>query len=135
MLCLNKDVWGLNLIAFINALFFMTVTLPIWGILAAILVVAALGVGVLVLILKIGFLLFAIVNSFFHFVEIADPIDGILGRFFASLIGDFVSTMIRMWDWGTSVPDWMWNFARYDHPWWAFIIAFFLLSFLLPSES
>ena len=103
MLCPNKDVWGLNLIAFINALFFMTVTLPIWGILAAVLVVIALCFGFLVVLLKVCFLLFSIVNSFFHFVEINASVDEILSRFFLSVLGDFISTIARVWNWGTAV--------------------------------
>ena len=92
MLCPNKDVWGLNLIAFINALFFMTVTLPIWGILAAVLVVIALCFGFLVVLLKVCFLLFSIV-FFLPLRQINASVDEILSRFFLSVLGDFISTL------------------------------------------
>ena len=117
----------MNLVGFINALLFIIVTIPIWGILSAILAVVAVGWGILLGILKLAVGLFAIINSIFKFVETTLPFGETVVRVLGSLIGEFFSTVIRMWSWGFSVPDWMWSFARYEHPWWAFIISIILL--------
>ena len=100
------------MVGFVNALLFIILTIPVWGILAAIFAVAAVGWGILLGILKLAVGLFAIVNSIFQFVETTLP---------------FGETVVRMWSWGFSVPNWMWDFARYEHPWWAFIISIILL--------
>ena len=119
------------MIEFINAIFFMAVTVPVWGFLTAVFIIAALGFGLLVGLLKLLMGLFAIINTIFHFVETTMSFGETLGKVFSNLVIDFISTVARMWNWGFSVPDWMWNFARYEHPWWAFIIALVML-FMLP---
>jgi len=116
---MQTAVW-VRMISFINAIFFMTVTVHVWGLLTAVFILAALCFGLLVGLLKLLLGLFAIVTST-HFGET-------LGRVFSSLIIELILTITRMWNWGILVPDWMWNFARYEHPWWAFIIAILMLS-------
>ena len=120
------------MIEFVNAIFFMAVTVPVWGFVTAAFILAALGLGFLLGLLKLGMGLFAIINTIFQFVETSTPFDETLGRVFLSLITEVFATLARMWNWGVSVPDWMWNFARYEHPWWAFIIAIVML-FLIPK--
>tara|TARA_B100000767_G_C19605195_1_gene467413 strand:- start:528 stop:758 length:231 start_codon:yes stop_codon:yes gene_type:complete len=73
---------GVNIIEFINAIFFMAVTVPIWSFLIAVFILAALGFGLLVGILKLLMGLFAIINTIFHFVETGMSFDETLGRVF-----------------------------------------------------
>ena len=120
------------MIEFVNAIFFMAVTVPVWGFVTAAFILAALGLGFLLGLLKLVMGLVAIINTIFQFVETSTPFDETLGRVFLSLITEVFATLARMWNWGVSVPDWMWNFARYEHPWWAFIIAIVML-FLIPK--
>lgn len=120
------------MIEFVNAIFFMAVTLPVWGFVTAAFILAALGLGFLLGLLKLVMGLFAIINTIFHFVETSMSFEETLTNVLYNLASDFVSTISRMWNWGVSVPDWMWNFARYEHPWWAFIIAIVML-FLIPK--
>ena len=120
------------MIEFINAIFFMAVTVPVWGFVTAAFILAALGLGFLLGLLKLVMGLFALINTIFHFVETSMSFEETLTRVLYNLASDFVSTISRMWNWGVSVPDWMWNFARYEHPWWAFIIAIVML-FIIPK--
>ena len=110
------------MMGFLNAVIFMGVMLPIWATVTIVVVLCAIAVGAFLFILKLGFGIFALLNSIFHFIEhnlnFEDTFSRVLGEFLAELI----STLLRLWNLGSLIPEWSWEFARYDHPW----IAFFM---------
>ena len=111
---------------FINALIFMGIMLPIWGTISLAFAGAAFALGAGLFLFKLLIGAYALLNSIFHFSEHKLSLGETLARVIAQLISEIFSTLGRIWSWGTSVPEWFWEFARYDHPWWAFFIYVFL---------
>jgi hypothetical protein len=114
-------------ISWINAVVFMLATSIVWVPLAACFVIAAFPVGWIILVIIIGLGIFALANSIFGFLETSQPFLTTLIKLLGKLFGQIPETALRMWDWGIIVPNWLWEFARYDHPWIAFIAIILIL--------
>ena len=51
----------------------------------------------------------------------------VLSVTFRNIAQALIDTVVRLWDWLTILPEWFWDFARYDHPWLAFLISVILI--------
>ena len=51
----------------------------------------------------------------------------VLSVTFRKIAQALFDTVVRFWDWLTILPDWFWDFTRYDHPWLTFFISLVLI--------
>jgi hypothetical protein len=95
---------------FIFAVWFISVTFPIWLILGSL-------YGIFIAVISF----FGYVSKSFTYISY-DFLEGLLVLFVAS-------PLMAIWDGLKAFFDpvsYAWDFARYDHPFWAFLISFCL---------
>lgn len=93
---------------FVFAVWFIVVTFPIWFILSL------LWCPLIIVIKYIGY--------FSHFIKWYISV----GNYGEGLLGVILSIPIAIWDGIVALLDpisFAWDFARYDHPFWAFLIS------------
>jgi len=101
----------LDLLYFLIAVGFILVTSPLWFLLGA-------GWAVVIFLFKMVSYCFQVVSGFFRYGEDFDHLLLLLLTPFVALwdaIGAFFQPI-----------GWVWDFARYDHPWWSLVIMVFL---------
>ena len=103
-----------NFFAFLSALFFMVISLPIWIFITA-LWMCLVGVFYFFLLL-ITFAIFIFGNSNLSFLDKILPI-------LFSIITIPLRAIYEGFTYGLEIPSWLWDFARYDHPLIAFILS------------
>ena len=123
------------MLSFLNAAAFMIITVLFWGSLTAIFVFAAFMCGLLLFILLCGFGIFSIIMSISGSPETSISFIDNLLNVIAKVFLQIPLTVARMWNWGKIIPEWVWEFARYDHPWIALIISLICLSLLGNSKK
>ena len=109
------------MLSFLNAVAFMLCTSLVWVPLAAVCIYFALCLGVLLVIFYFFLGIYIVINSIFEFTETSMPLWQSFFKVLGRIFGQIPDTISRMWNWGKIVPDWLWDFARYDHPWIALI--------------
>ena len=122
-----------TMLAFLNALLFLLTTLPLWAVVCVVVVWAALMWGIFLGFIKFLFGIFGLLNTVFKFIDTSLTFDQVLGRVVMNIINDVISMISNMWNWGTAVPEWVWSFARYDHPWWALTGSIVILLYIIPA--
>ena len=117
----------LLMIGWINAAFFILVTAPLWGggSLALASVAVLFGITVISFYLILGFA--AAINVVVQYSETHLGFGDVLSVTFRKIAQALLDTVVRFWDWLTILPEWFWDFARYDHPWLAFFISLVLI--------
>ena len=115
------------MLSFLNAVAFMLGASLVWVPLTALFILAAFCVGWLLIILYFWLGIFVIINSLFNLIESSFSFGQSFSRVLGQIFGQIPDTISRMWNWGKIVPDWLWDFARYDHPWIALIITLIFL--------
>ena len=111
----------------INAAFFILVTTPLWG--GGPLALAAVAVlfGLTVISFHLILCFFALINVVVQYSKTNLGFGDFLSVTFRNIAEAVFDTVVRFWDWLTILPEWFWDFARYDHPWIAFFISLFLI--------
>ena len=115
-----------NFFAFLSALFFMVVSLPIWVFITA-LWMCLVGVFYFFMML----IVFAI--SIFENNNLNFP-DDILPIFF-SIIMIPLRAIYEGVTYGLEIPSWLWDFARFDHPLIAFILSCIIISCYVKASN
>ena len=44
-------------------------------------------------------------------------------NFISAFLASFVAAIVSGFDAFTDIPVWLWEWAKFSHPWWAFIIS------------
>ena len=111
------------MIGWINAVFFILVTAPLWGGGSVALASLAVVFAIIVICFHLAVGAFAAINVVVQFSETHLGFADVLSITFQKIVLAIIATFVRFWDWVTILPEWFWDFARYDHPWWAFFIG------------
>ena len=111
------------MLSFLNAFVFMVFISVAWVPLVALFLFAAFCVGAMLVALYFSLGVYIVVNSIFGFTETNMPFWDSFLKVLGKIFGQIPDTISRLWNWGKIVPDWLWEFARYDHPWIALIIT------------
>lgn len=111
------------MIAFIFAVLFMLVSCPIWIILGFIW-------GILYFIYFFFRAAFAVIQQTFFCTWCMEAHEAILSALFVPLVAAYEGIAAAF-----SPMSFFWNFSRYDHPWWAFLITIVLILFYSRASN
>ena len=99
------------MVAFIFAVLFMLVSCPLW-------IILGFSWGILYFIYFFFRAAFAVIQQTFFCTWCMEAHEAIFSALFVPLLSAYEGIAAAF-----SPMSFFWNFARYDHPWWAFLIT------------